>query len=72
MAIEDSIVLAEELARHDTPEAAFKAFHARRFERCKYIVDASRAISFGQTGQGPVIENATATREMFARISQPI
>ena len=65
MAIEDSVVLADELTRHDTPEAAFTAFRARRFERCKYIVEASRAISFGQTGQGPRIDQAHATHEMF-------
>ena len=38
MAIEDSLVLAEELDRHPDPEAAFAAFRARRVERCRYIV----------------------------------
>ncbi|MCW6528623.1 FAD-dependent oxidoreductase [Sphingomonas sp. MMSM20] len=66
MAIEDGIVLAEELARHATPEAAFAAYRARRFDRCKYIVEASKAISFGQTGQGPRVDQARATHEMFA------
>jgi 2-polyprenyl-6-methoxyphenol hydroxylase-like FAD-dependent oxidoreductase len=72
MAIEDSIVLAEELARHDRPEAAFSAYRERRFERCKYIVDASKAISFGQTGQGPRIDQAHATHEMFQVTAQAI
>ena len=72
MAIEDSIVLAEEIATHDTPEAAFEAFRARRFERCKYIVEASRALCFGQLGKGPLIEQATATAELFAVIAEPI
>ena len=72
MAIEDSVVLADELARHDTPEAAFTTYRARRFERCKYIVDASRAISFGQTGQGPRIDQAHATQEMFQVTAQAI
>ncbi len=72
MAIEDSIVLAEELARQDTPEAAFAAYRTRRFERCKYIVEASRAISFGQTGQGPRVDQARATHEMFQITAQAI
>lgn len=72
MAIEDSIVLAEEIAAHDTPEAAFAAFRARRFERCRYVVEASRAICFGQIGKGPRIEQAKATAEMFAVIAAPI
>lgn len=72
MAIEDSIVLAEELARADSVEAAFTAFRDRRFERCRYIVEASRAICLGQIGQGPPVENATATREMFKIVAEPI
>jgi 2-polyprenyl-6-methoxyphenol hydroxylase-like FAD-dependent oxidoreductase len=72
MAIEDAIVLAEELARHDTPEAAFTAYRARRFERCRYIVEKSLAICLGQLGKGPPVDNARATAEMFADVAEPI
>ena len=72
MAIEDAIVLAEEIGRHDTPEAAFTAFRDRRFERCKYIVEASLALCRGQLGEGPMVEQAKATHEMFQVVSQPI
>jgi 2-polyprenyl-6-methoxyphenol hydroxylase-like FAD-dependent oxidoreductase len=72
MAIEDSIVLAEEIARANTPEQAFTAFRARRFERCKYIVEASLAICHSQLGLGPRIEQADATRAMFEVVAQPI
>lgn len=72
MAIEDVIVLAEELRQHDEPEAALAVYHARRFARCKYIVDASLAICRGQLGTGPRIEQAKATREMFDVVAQPI
>jgi 2-polyprenyl-6-methoxyphenol hydroxylase-like FAD-dependent oxidoreductase len=44
MAIEDAIVLADELTRGADPESAFRAYHERRFERCRYIVEASLAI----------------------------
>ncbi len=72
MAIEDAIVLSEELAAADDVETAFKAFHARRVDRCRYIVEASFAICQGQLGKGPRVENAIATREMFARIAEPV
>lgn len=72
MAIEDSIVLAEELSGHADVEAALTAYRDRRFERCRYIVEASRAICLGQLGQGPLVENAAATREMFIRVAEPI
>lgn len=72
MAIEDSIVLADEIARHDEPEDAFKAYRDRRFERCRYIVDKSLDICRGQLGKGPPVEQAEATAEMFQIVSQPI
>jgi 2-polyprenyl-6-methoxyphenol hydroxylase-like FAD-dependent oxidoreductase len=72
MAIEDSIVLAEELRAHPTPEAAFTAYRARRFERCRYIVEASLAICRGQLGLGPPVDNARATKEMFDVVAQPL
>jgi 2-polyprenyl-6-methoxyphenol hydroxylase-like FAD-dependent oxidoreductase len=72
MAIEDSIVLADELVRADDPETAFCAFRKRRYQRCRYIVEQSRAICLGQLGLGPLVENAVATREMFKRVAEPI
>lgn len=72
MAIEDSIVLAEELARADTPEEAFSAYRERRFERCRYIVESSLAICHGQIGKGPPVDNHTATAEMFEVCARPI
>ena len=72
MAIEDAIVLADELGRHETPEQAFAAYRDRRFERCRYIVEESLAICRGQLGEGPLVDNARVTAEMFAVVSQPI
>ncbi len=72
MAIEDSLVLAEEIARAGTPEEAFAAFRARRFDRCKYIVDASLGLCRGQLGLGPRVDQAQATRDMFAVVAEPI
>jgi 2-polyprenyl-6-methoxyphenol hydroxylase-like FAD-dependent oxidoreductase len=72
LAIEDSLVLADELARADTPEVAFKAYRDRRYKRCAYIVDKSLEICMGQLGKGPPVDNAKATAEMFGVVAQPI
>ncbi|WP_114950953.1 FAD-dependent oxidoreductase [Sphingosinicella terrae] len=72
MAIEDSIVLAEEISTGETPAQAFAAYRGRRFERCRYIVENSLAICRGQLGQGPPVDNARATAEMFQVTAQPI
>jgi 2-polyprenyl-6-methoxyphenol hydroxylase-like FAD-dependent oxidoreductase len=72
LAIEDGLVLAEELARADIIEEALRVYRERRFERCAYVVRASLAICMGQLGKGPLIDNARATAEMFALTAQPI
>lgn len=72
MAIEDAIVLAEELDAAESVEAALEAYRDRRFERCAYIVGSSLAICHGQLGIGPAVDNHKATAEMFAVVSQPI
>lgn len=72
MAIEDSVVLAEELQRAATPEEAFRAFRDRRFERCRYIVEVSKAVCEGQIGKGPAIDQAKIVHEMFEVVSKPI
>ena len=72
LAIEDSLVLAEELANRDTIEDALVAYRARRFDRCAYIVRSSLAICMGQLGKGPPVDNARATAEMFQLVAQPI
>jgi 2-polyprenyl-6-methoxyphenol hydroxylase-like FAD-dependent oxidoreductase len=72
MAFEDSLVLADELSKAADVEAGFTAYRARRFERCRYIVEKSLEICYGQIGKGPPVDNALATREMFAVVSQPI
>jgi len=72
MAIEDSLVLAENLATEGDIDAAFAAFQARRTERCRYIVERSVAICKGQLGEGPLVNNAEATGEMFKVTAEPI
>ncbi len=72
MAVEDAIVLAEELSRASTPEQAFEAYRARRYERCRTIVDMSLAVCRSQLGTGPAFDYGAASRGMFQTVSQPI
>ncbi|MYH60943.1 MAG: FAD-dependent oxidoreductase [Caldilineaceae bacterium SB0675_bin_29] len=72
MAIEDSLVLAEELDRADSVADAFAVFQERRYERCKYIVDSSVAICMGQIGKGPLVNYPKATADMIAATSEPL
>ncbi|MET0366311.1 MAG: FAD-dependent oxidoreductase, partial [Sphingobium sp.] len=72
MAIEDSLVLADELSRHDDLDSALTAYRDRRFDRCAYIVNASLAICHGQIGRGPPVDNAKATHAMFEIVAKPI
>ena len=72
MAIEDAIVIAEELARREEPEEAFAAYRLRRFERCRYVVERSLEICRGQLGEGPLIDNSKAGVEMNMLLAQPI
>lgn len=72
MAIEDSIVLAEEIGHAAAPAEAFAAWQARRQDRCRYIVETSLSICRGQLGLGPRVDQAKATQEMFVRTAQPI
>ncbi len=72
MAIEDALVLAEELSAAADIETAFNTYRDRRFERCRYIVESSKAICFGQLGRGPLVEQGHATRDMFIKVAEPI
>jgi 2-polyprenyl-6-methoxyphenol hydroxylase-like FAD-dependent oxidoreductase len=52
IAMEDAIVLAEELASRDSVEDALQAFSDRRFERCKLVVEGSAQLSAWQAHPG--------------------
>ena len=52
-------------------EQAFAAYRGRRFERCKYIVDASLRICAAQVA-GEHVDQSGPTREMFEVVARPI
>jgi 2-polyprenyl-6-methoxyphenol hydroxylase-like FAD-dependent oxidoreductase len=45
LAIEDAVVLAEELAKDQSVEAVMENYMTRRYERCKTIVDVSNTLA---------------------------
>lgn len=54
MAVESAIVLAQELERAEIAEHALSAYEARRFERCRDVVETSIAVGKMQLeGAGP-------------------
>lgn len=70
-AIEDGVVLAEELAAHDEVETALAAYTARRYERCKLVVETCEAIGEWEKGLRPGYDNIGATNHVLAVLAQP-
>ena len=58
MAIEDAVLLAEELDQARDLEASLHTLEARRFPRTKFVQDVSRAVLFGE--MHPVDEESLA------------
>ena len=63
-AIEDAVVLGEELAGEQPLAAALDAFMARRFERCKFVVDNS--LQIGEWEKNPTPDANPAMPALIA------
>ncbi len=73
IAVEDALVLAEELQRHAPDlEGALRAFTERRFERCRFVVERSLAIGELQMRQGASPEVGAMSGEALHRLAEPI
>jgi len=72
MAIEDAVVLAEELDRSTEIEHALETFSSRRLARCRYVVEKSLEICLGQLGKGALVDNVSAGTEMANLLAEPI
>ncbi|WP_203591161.1 FAD-dependent monooxygenase [Streptomyces sp. SID13031] len=72
IAVEDALVLAEELARDGTVPAALDAFLRRREARCRLVVDSSIEIGrLEQVGAPPEQQTAVVERAL-AKLAEPI
>ena len=70
--IEDALVLAEELGRGTNVPAALAAFEARRWERCRMVVENSLRLGEIEIAGGDKEEHARIMRESLMALAQPI
>lgn len=70
--IEDALVLAEELQRHGQVAAACQAFEARRWERCRMVVENSGRLCEIEIHGGDKDEHQRIMRESLMALAQPI
>ncbi len=72
MAIEDAVVLAEELCSGDPIEKQLKRYMERRYDRCKFIVESSELIGRYQMNEVEDVDEKFMVEEMFRVTAQPI
>jgi len=72
MAIEDGIVLAEELQSRSSLDQALQHFMARRFERCRLVIDNSVKLGQIEMNHGSPIEHTRLMSEALGSLRQPI
>jgi 2-polyprenyl-6-methoxyphenol hydroxylase-like FAD-dependent oxidoreductase len=72
MAIEDGIVLVEEILARPRLNEALERFMARRFERCRLVIDNSVALGRIELDHGSPAEHAKLMGETLLALRQPI
>lgn len=72
MAVEDGIVLAEELAKSDAIRLAYRRFMVRRYERCRLVVDNSLEIGRLEVAGRPAAEQTAVVASSLAALAEPI
>ncbi len=72
MAIEDAIVLAEELDTDRPVSQQLAAFMQRRYDRCKFVVDSSLRIGEWEMHPEQPLDYIALVNEMFEVTAQPI
>ncbi|WP_313202408.1 FAD-dependent oxidoreductase [Pseudomonas sp.] len=72
MAIEDAVVLAEELTAGGDLEVQLQRFIARRFERCKYISEMSLLAGEKEVQRDPSFDRIGLVKQMLEVTARPI
>lgn len=72
MAVEDALVLAEELARAAGVPEALAAFMARREERCRLTVENSMEIGRLEQRRAPIAEQTAVVQRTLQMLAEPI
>jgi hypothetical protein len=71
MAMEDAIVLTEELLRAKTVHEAYEAYFARRFERCKLVVENSLKVGRLEQARASALEQADVVDASLRELAKP-
>jgi 2-polyprenyl-6-methoxyphenol hydroxylase-like FAD-dependent oxidoreductase len=72
LAIEDAIVLADELEKKPDVAAAFDGFHARRYDRCKTICEGSIQVGEWELSHSPEADHKGMLVKMITLAAEPI
>ncbi|MBI5721703.1 MAG: FAD-dependent oxidoreductase [Burkholderiales bacterium] len=72
MAVEDALVLGEELQRAESVERALEGFMARRYERCRLVVENSLEIGRREQRRAPIEEQTQLVEQSLRVLAQPI
>ena len=72
MAIEDGIVLVEEIQSCSTLEEAMQNFMTRRFARCRLVIDNSVKLGQIEMSHGSPIEHTRLMTEALSALRRPI
>ena len=71
-AIEDGVVLAEEIASGKPAEEVLETFMARRYERCKQVVELSAAIGAWEQAPDPDVNPGDIRNRIMAVCAVPV
>jgi 2-polyprenyl-6-methoxyphenol hydroxylase-like FAD-dependent oxidoreductase len=71
-AIEDGIVLAEELAGATTVEEALERFVVRRYERCKIVIEGSTQIGRWEMERARDVDYAGTIKRLTDAVAAPL
>lgn len=72
IAIEDAIVLAEELGSHERLGEALDAFMERRYERCRMVVENSAQLGEWEKHAPPNADPVGLTSRSWAQLAHPV
>lgn len=72
MGIEDAVVLAEELSRHEKTADALDSFMQRRFERVRHVVEASCQLARWEAEKREDVDVGSVIREATLRLAEPM
>lgn len=72
IAVEDALVLAEELAAHGSVAETFDAFTARREQRCRFVVESSIEIGRLEQMQAPPEAQTAVVERALAKLAEPV